>query len=98
MQFDLIIIGGGLAGLSLACGLRETRLKIALIENHPPRPAENWDARIYAVTPANAADVPAAQLAGMQQQLSTAAAEQVAKSYVAELRKHRKIRVVETQL
>ena len=54
MQFDLIIIGGGLAGLSLACGLRETRLKIALIENHPPRPAENWDARIYAISPANA--------------------------------------------
>ena len=54
--------------------------------------------KVDAVTPANPADVPAAQLAGMQQQLSTAAAEQVAKSYVAELRKHRKIRVVETQL
>ena len=54
MWFDVIIVGGGLAGLSLACALRETRLKIALVESHPPRPAEGWDARVYAVSPANA--------------------------------------------
>ena len=36
MQFDLIIIGGGLAGLSLACALRDSRLKIALIESTSP--------------------------------------------------------------
>ena len=36
------------------CALRETRLKIALVESHPPRPAEGWDARVYAVSPANA--------------------------------------------
>ncbi len=54
--------------------------------------------QIDAVTPANPAAVPAEQLTGMRQQLSTAAGEQTAKSYVAELRKHRKIRVVETQL
>lgn len=54
--------------------------------------------RIDAATPANPAEVPAAQLAGMRQQLSSAAAEQTAKSYIAELRKSRKIRVVETQL
>lgn len=55
MQFDLAIVGGGLAGLSLACALRETRLKIALIEALPPpvRPA-GWDARVYAVTSVNA--------------------------------------------
>lgn len=55
MQFDLIIVGGGLAGLSLACALRETRLRIALVETSPPpvRP-EGWDARVYAITPANA--------------------------------------------
>ena len=55
MQFDLVIVGGGLAGLSLACALRETRLKIALVETLPPpeRPA-GWDARVYAVTPINA--------------------------------------------
>jgi ubiquinone biosynthesis UbiH/UbiF/VisC/COQ6 family hydroxylase len=56
MQFDLIIVGGGLAGLSLACALRDSRLKIALIESaSPPARTEGWDARVYAVTPANAA-------------------------------------------
>ncbi len=56
MHFDLVIVGGGLAGLSLACALRDTRLKIALVETAPPpvRPA-GWDTRIYAITPANAA-------------------------------------------
>lgn len=54
MQFDLVIVGGGLAGLSLACALRDTRLKIALLENHAPKPASGWDARVYAISPANA--------------------------------------------
>lgn len=54
MLFDLVIVGGGLAGLSLACALRDARLKIALVENHAPKPATGWDARIYAISPANA--------------------------------------------
>lgn len=54
MQFDLVIVGGGLAGLSLACALRDTRLQIALVENHAPTPASGWDARVYAISPANA--------------------------------------------
>ena len=54
MSFDVIIVGGGLAGLSLACALRDTRLQIALVENQPPRAAEGWDTRIYAISPANA--------------------------------------------
>jgi len=55
MHFDLVIVGGGLAGLSLACALRDTRLKIALVETSlpPARPA-GWDTRIYAITPASA--------------------------------------------
>ena len=59
MQFDLVIVGGGLAGLSLACALRETRLKIALVETLPPpvRPA-GWDARVYAITSINAGPAP----------------------------------------
>ena len=54
MLFDVVIVGGGLAGLSLACALRDTRLKIALVENRVPAPAPGWDARVYAITPANA--------------------------------------------
>lgn len=55
MHYDLVIVGGGLAGLSLACALRDTRLKIALVDNAaPPQRPAGWDARVYAVTPANA--------------------------------------------
>lgn len=54
-SFDLVIVGGGLAGASLAVALRNSRLKIALVENQPPRRPDGWDARIYAVSPANAA-------------------------------------------
>ncbi|MEI7612682.1 MAG: UbiH/UbiF family hydroxylase [Betaproteobacteria bacterium] len=54
MSFDVIIVGGGLAGLSLAAALRDTRLKIALVESHPPVRAAGWDARVYAISPANA--------------------------------------------
>lgn len=52
-HFDLIIVGGGLAGASLALALRDTRLRIALVENRPPTAPSGWDARIYAISPAN---------------------------------------------
>lgn len=54
-QFDLIIVGGGLAGASLALALRESRLRIALVESQAPRRPDAWDARIYAISPVNAA-------------------------------------------
>ena len=54
MSFDVVIVGGGLAGLSLACALRDTRLKIALVERRAPTPSAGWDSRIYAISPANA--------------------------------------------
>ena len=53
-QFDLIIVGGGLAGASLAAALRESRLRIALVEGQAPSRPQGWDARIYAISPANA--------------------------------------------
>lgn len=52
-HFDLIIVGGGLAGASLALALREARLRIALIEGLPPRQPSGLDSRIYAISPAN---------------------------------------------
>jgi len=54
MDYDLIIVGGGLAGLSLAVALRRSRLRIAVVETKPPVQPAGWDARIYAVSPSNA--------------------------------------------
>ncbi|HJW03532.1 MAG TPA: UbiH/UbiF family hydroxylase [Azospira sp.] len=54
MKYDVVIVGGGLAGLALACALRDSRLKIALVEGRAPTRPEGWDARIYAISPANA--------------------------------------------
>ena len=53
MKFDVLIVGGGLAGLSLAVALRRTQLSVGVIEGRAPTAAKDWDARIYAVSPAN---------------------------------------------
>ena len=53
MKFDLVIVGAGLAGASLAAALRGSRLKIAVVESQPPAPPAGWDSRIYAISPAN---------------------------------------------
>ncbi|MDP1956994.1 MAG: FAD-binding protein, partial [Rhodocyclaceae bacterium] len=54
MDYDLIIVGGGLAGLSLAVALRRSRLRVAVVEAKVPVLVPGWDARIYAISPANA--------------------------------------------
>ncbi len=53
-DFDIVIVGGGLAGLSLAVAMRTSRLSIAVVEGRLPVQPDGWDARIYAVSPANA--------------------------------------------
>lgn len=63
MEFDIVIIGGGLVGTSLATALRDSGLSLALIEGEASPPAlpaangnhapEDWDSRIYAITPGN---------------------------------------------
>jgi ubiquinone biosynthesis UbiH/UbiF/VisC/COQ6 family hydroxylase len=55
MEFDLIIVGSGLAGASLAVALRGSRLKIGLIEHAQPQFPSGWDSRVYAISPSNAA-------------------------------------------
>lgn len=75
MQFDLVIVGGGLAGLSLACALRETPLRIALVEQRPPSRPEGWDARVYAISPANVAFL---EDIGAWKHLDTARIERIA--------------------
>ncbi len=58
MDFDVVIIGGGLVGASLAAALKPSGLSVALVEGQAmPTSASvaGWDSRIYAVTPGNAA-------------------------------------------
>jgi 2-octaprenyl-6-methoxyphenol hydroxylase len=38
-DYDIVIVGGGLAGLSLACALADSGLRLAVIESHSWRPA-----------------------------------------------------------
>ena len=46
MKFDIAIIGAGPSGLSLACALAKTKLKIAIIEKNPKKkilkPSKRW--------------------------------------------------------
>lgn len=53
MDVDVVIVGGGLAGLALGVALRTTRLSVALVEGRAPVTPQGWDARVYAVSPAN---------------------------------------------
>jgi ubiquinone biosynthesis UbiH/UbiF/VisC/COQ6 family hydroxylase len=55
MRFDLIIVGGGLAGAALAVALRKSQRAVALVENAKPAKAPGWDRRIYAYSPASVA-------------------------------------------
>jgi ubiquinone biosynthesis UbiH/UbiF/VisC/COQ6 family hydroxylase len=54
MDFDVIIVGAGLVGASLALALDAAGLRLAVIETRPPQPAPDstgWDSRIYAISP-----------------------------------------------
>lgn len=57
MDYDIAVVGGGLAGLALCAALRRSRLSVALIEGRRPeasrRDEDDWDARIYAVSPSS---------------------------------------------
>lgn len=60
MTFDVLIIGGGLVGASLAAALKSGGLSVALVEAQPapadvPLPDADWDSRIYAISPGSAA-------------------------------------------
>ena len=57
-DFDVIILGGGLVGATLALALQQQGKKILIIEKKPPQTdllslSQSWDARIYAISPTN---------------------------------------------
>lgn len=58
MKFDVMIIGGGLVGASLAAALEHSGLTLALVESQSslmadaaPAGEDDWDSRIYAISP-----------------------------------------------
>jgi len=58
MLFDLVIVGAGLVGSSLALALRGTGLSVAVVEPRAPAPLPGdggWDVRVYAISPGSAA-------------------------------------------
>ena len=55
-HFDVVIVGGGLVGASLAAALANSGLSLALIESQPTPTADSaWDSRIYAISPGSRA-------------------------------------------
>ena len=56
-SFDVVIAGGGMAGLALACGLEGSGLRIAVVENTPPKctfsAAEPYALRVSAINAAS---------------------------------------------
>ncbi|CAG0944571.1 MAG: 2-octaprenylphenol hydroxylase [Rhodocyclaceae bacterium] len=54
LHFDILIVGAGLAGASLAAALRRSPYRIGLIDGRAPGPAPaGWDSRVYAVSPSS---------------------------------------------
>ena len=61
MIFDVLIIGAGLVGASLAAALKSGGLAVALVEaqaefssDAPSDSEQQWDSRIYAISPGSA--------------------------------------------
>ena len=56
MDCNVAIVGAGLVGASLATALGRAGLEVALVEPAPPvPPGDEWDGRIYAISPASRA-------------------------------------------
>ena len=80
-QFDVIIVGGGLVGASLALALSKTRHRVALLEAAaPPASGPSWDERCIAL---NAASHAIFSALGAWEDLSPAA-EPILSTHISE--------------
>lgn len=55
-DYDVVIVGAGLIGAAMALALRDSGLRLALIDTHPLQqivPSSSFDARVSAITPAS---------------------------------------------
>lgn len=55
-QFDIVIVGAGMVGATLACSLTGNGLRIGVLEAHPPQTTwndQNYDLRVSAITAAS---------------------------------------------
>ena len=55
-EFDVVVVGAGVVGAALAALLRDSGLRIAVLDAHaPPRfdPRGEWDLRVFALSPAS---------------------------------------------
>jgi 2-octaprenylphenol hydroxylase len=57
IKFDIIIVGAGMVGATLACALADSRLKIGLLDARAPvaAPGDDYDLRVSAITLASQA-------------------------------------------
>ncbi|HLP97963.1 MAG TPA: UbiH/UbiF family hydroxylase [Sideroxyarcus sp.] len=75
MEFDIVIVGGGIVGAALAAALKQSGLRLALVESGSlPSLDSEWDSRIYAFTPGN---VDFLKECGAWQRLNMARVQQV---------------------
>ncbi|MBI3187868.1 MAG: NAD(P)-binding protein, partial [Gammaproteobacteria bacterium] len=55
-HYDIIVVGGGMVGLTLACALGKSDLKIAVVEAHAPKdvsPENEYGLRVSAISRAS---------------------------------------------
>lgn len=51
-EFDVIVVGAGLVGASFALAMKESGLRLALVETAAPSaPSTDWTSRVYAISP-----------------------------------------------